>query len=69
MLGEAGDEWPAMPAHVHVYVEDVDAVYRRAVEAGGEPVKEPTRRGDDPDRRGGVKGPGGNTWWMATQEV
>jgi hypothetical protein len=21
----------------------------------------------DPDRRGGVKHPGGNTWWIATQ--
>lgn len=69
MLGEAGEAWPAIPAHIHVYVDDVDAVYRRAVEAGGEPVQEPARRGDDPDRRGGVKDPGGNTWWIATQET
>lgn len=67
MLGEAGDDWPAVPSHIHLYVDDVDTAYRRALDAGGESVQEPTRREGDPDRRGGVKGPGGNTWWIATQ--
>lgn len=68
MLGEAGGDWPAAPCHIHVYVADVDATYRRALAAGGVSVKEPTQRGeDDPDRRGGVKDPGGNTWWIGTQ--
>lgn len=67
MIGDAGPEWPAAPAHLHVYVADVDAVYRRAVEAGGTPVQEPRRREGDPDRRGGVRDPAGNTWWIATQ--
>lgn len=67
MIGDAGPEWPAMPAHLHMYVEDVDAVFARAVEAGGEVVSEPTAREGDPDRRGGVKDPAGNTWWLSTQ--
>ena len=67
MLGDAGESWPAVPSHVHVYVEDVDATYRRALQAGGVPVQSPERKGDDPDRRGGVKDPAGNTWWIATQ--
>lgn len=67
MIGQAGGEWPAIPCHVHVYVPDVNASYERALEAGGESVEAPRQRGDDPDRRGGVKGPGGNTWWLATQ--
>lgn len=67
MLGDAGESWPATPCHVHVYVEDVDAVFRRALDAGGTPVAEPTRQEGDPDRRGGVKGPAGNTWWISTQ--
>lgn len=67
MIGEAGGEWLPVPAFLHVYVEDVDAVYRRALELGAEPVQEPERRGDDPDRRGGFRDPGGNTWWVATQ--
>jgi uncharacterized glyoxalase superfamily protein PhnB len=67
MVGDAGPEWPAVPAHLHVYVADVDAVYRRALDAGGVSVKEPERRDGDPDRRGGVRDPAGNTWWIATQ--
>ncbi len=67
MLGDAGSNWPAVPAHLHVYVEDVDSVYERALKAGGVSVQAPQRKGEDPDRRGGVKDPAGNTWWIATQ--
>lgn len=68
MLGQAGEEWPAVPCHLHVYVSDVDSTYRRALEFGAESVAEPSRREGDPDRRGGVKDPGGNTWWFSTQQ-
>jgi PhnB protein len=68
MLGEAGGAWPAVPSHLHLYVEDVDAAYRRALDAGGIGVQEPSEREGDPDRRGGVKDPGGNTWWLGTQK-
>lgn len=67
MLGEAGENWPAVPCHLHVYVPDVDATYARALENGGEPLQPPARRDGDLDRRGGVLDPGGNTWWFATQ--
>lgn len=67
MLGDAGGEWEPVPAFLHVYVEDVDAVYRRALQLGAEAVQEPERRDEDPDRRGGFRDPGGNTWWVATQ--
>jgi uncharacterized glyoxalase superfamily protein PhnB len=67
MIGDATPQWPPTPAHVHVYVDDVDATYRKAIEAGAESVAEPSRRPGDPDRRGGVKDPAGNTWWIATQ--
>ena len=58
-------QFPPMPAHVHVYVRDVDAVYRRALDAGAVSVQEPVRK-DDPDKRGGVRDAGGTTWWIAT---
>ncbi len=66
MFADAVDGWPAVPAHVHLYVPDVDAAYRRALAAGGTSVLEPVRK-EDPDKRGGVKDPGGTTWWLATQ--
>lgn len=69
MIGEAGGEWKPAPAFLHVYVPDVDDTYNRALKAGGQGVQEPQRRGDDPDRRGGFRDPGGNTWWVATQSI
>jgi PhnB protein len=67
MMGDAGPEWPAVPSHLHVYVPDVDATFKRALAAGGVVVQEPSEREGDPDRRGGVKDPAGNTWWISTQ--
>ena len=58
--------WPPAPSHVHVYVADVDATYRLALEAGAESVQEPVQK-EDEDKRGGVKDPGGTTWWIATR--
>jgi PhnB protein len=69
MIAHGGGQWPAFPSWLHVYVRDVDATYQRALNAGGVSVQEPQRREGDPDRRGGVKDPGGNTWWIATQVV
>ncbi|MDF1502382.1 VOC family protein [Roseisolibacter sp. H3M3-2] len=67
MLADGAPGWEAVPAHVHVYVADVDATYRRALAAGAESVQEPVRKGDE-DRRGGVRDAGGTTWWIATRE-
>lgn len=61
----APDRTP-VPSSVYVYVEDVDATYRRALEAGAASVQEPVKKQDE-DKRGGVKDPGGTTWWIATK--
>jgi len=66
MIADGGGAFPAVPIGLHVYVPDVDETYQRALTAGGIAVQEPTQK-DDPDRRGGVQDPGGNTWWIATQ--
>jgi uncharacterized glyoxalase superfamily protein PhnB len=65
MIADGGEGWPPVPSHVHVYVADVDAAFRRALEAGATAVQEPVQK-DDADRRGGVKDAGGTTWWIAT---
>jgi PhnB protein len=67
MVADGADDNPAFPIWLHVYVPDVDASYRRALDAGGLSVDEPKQREGDPDRRGGVNDPAGNTWWIATQ--
>lgn len=68
MIADASSAYPAFPAWLHVYVPDVDATYKKALAAGGVSVQEPTQREGDPDRRGGVKDPAGNTWWVSTQQ-
>ena len=54
MIADGGEGWPPIPSHVHIYVSEVDAVYRRALEAGATSVQEPVKK-DDEDKRGGVK--------------
>jgi uncharacterized glyoxalase superfamily protein PhnB len=67
MLADASDSFPAFPVWLHVYVPDVDQTYQRALAAGGVAVQEPVQREGDTDKRGGVKDPCGNTWWIASQ--
>lgn len=67
MLGDGREAFPPFPSLIHVYVNDVDRVYARAIAAGGTPVEEPRAREGDPDKRGSVKDPCGNTWAIATQ--
>ncbi len=66
MIADGAEGWPPVASHVHVYVSDVDATYRRALEAGATSVQEPVKKQDE-DRRGGVKDAGGTTWWVATK--
>jgi uncharacterized glyoxalase superfamily protein PhnB len=56
----------AMPAFLYLYVEDADATYRRALEAGAVSLEAPD---DLPygDRRAMVKDPCGNVWQIATR--
>lgn len=54
-----------MPATIYLYVEDTDATYRRALEAGGTSVEEPADQFYG-DRRAAVRDPGGNQWFIAT---
>lgn len=66
MIG--GVEEPAMTREsmLFVYVDDVDAVFERGLEAGGNGIQEPERPEGQPDRRGALEDPAGNTWWIGT---
>ena len=64
-IGEAHGKFPAMPANLHLYVPDADAVYRQALAAGAASEREPR---DEPygDHIAGVRDRFGNIWWIAT---
>jgi PhnB protein len=65
MLGDAGEQNPAMPAMIHLYVDDCDATYEKALAAGGTSEREPTDQFYG-DRSAGVRDQAGNLWWIAT---
>ena len=55
------------PAFLYLYVDDINATYQRALEAGAVSLEEPQ---DLPygDRRGMVEDPCGNIWQIATHK-
>jgi PhnB protein len=53
------------PVSILLYVEDCDAVFHRAVEAGAK-VERPLANQFYGDRTGGVKDPFGFSWYIAT---
>lgn len=65
MMGEASGDFAPMPAMLHLYLEEVDAVYRRALAAGATSLREPTDEFYG-DRSAGVQDASGNQWWIAT---
>jgi len=64
-MGEAHGSYQPMPTMFYLYVEDCDALYKRALSAGATSISEPQ---DQPygDRSAGVTDPFGNKWYIAT---
>lgn len=65
---EAGDLPPDVSGWtgaIYVYVEDVDAVYERAIDLGADPIAEPEAKPYG-ERQAGFRDSGDNTWWVAT---
>lgn len=64
-MGEAHGPYQPMQSMFYLYVPNVDALYKRALEAGATSISEPA---DQPygDRNGGVRDPFGNDWFIAT---
>jgi PhnB protein len=67
MMGEPGGRWKPMPAALYVYVEDADAAYKRALDAGASSVMAPADQFFG-DRNAGVQDAFGNMWWIATHK-
>ena len=64
MMGESQAGGKNFPAMLHLYLEDVDGAYKRAIEAGAKSVREPADQFYG-DRIGGVEDACGNQWWIA----
>jgi PhnB protein len=67
MIADAptSDQGAHMPGVLHLYVDDADKTYRRAIEAGATSLREPADQFYG-DRMAGVEDSLGNHWWIAT---
>jgi PhnB protein len=64
MLGEPADEMKLMPASLYLAVDDADATYERATQAGATSLRAPE---DQPyGRSAGVEDASGNVWWITS---
>jgi PhnB protein len=66
MIGPASEQYPAFPAMVCVYVDDVDAVYASALASGCTSLRSPEDQFYG-DRSAGVLDSEGNQWWLTTR--
>src|SRR6476619_4575158 len=65
-LSEVRGDFQPMPCAIHLYVDDTDDVYKKAVEVGAMPVMEPSNQFYG-DREAFVIDPSGNHWYIATR--
>ncbi len=65
MVADAQGRWEPRPSTLYLYVDDTDATYRRALDAGGTSLMEPATQFYG-DRNAGIEDPSGNYWWIAT---
>jgi PhnB protein len=61
----SSDQGVHTPGVVNVYVQDVDDVYAKALDAGATSLREPEDQFYG-DRSAGVRDAAGNQWWLAT---
>jgi len=64
-VSDGNEQYPTAPAAIHVYVDDPDAAYARALRAGASSFYAPTDDHPSGDRWGAVKDPFGNHWYIA----
>ena len=67
MMGEPMGSCQPMFGSLYLYVHDVDAVYKRALQAGATSTSEPADQFYG-DRSASIKDPVGNQWWIATHK-
>lgn len=65
-LADSGEQWTPIAAPLHVYLENVDEAYRRAVDAGATSIYEPINQPYG-DREAGVRDGRGIEWFLATR--
>ena len=66
MMGRSNEDYSPQKSMLYIFVEDIDSVYKKALNNGAESIMEPADQIYG-DRNAAVKGPSGNSWWMASR--
>ena len=66
MMGDSNLGYNPVSSQLYIYVENLDQVYKRALEAGAVSQLEPTTQFFG-DQLAAVKDPTGNVWYIATR--
>lgn len=64
MYADSTKEYEPATANLFIYVENADATYKKALEAGARSIMEPADQSYG--RSCGVTDPFGNTWWLTS---
>ena len=67
MISDATADYPGQKTMLHLYVPDVIATFKLAIENGCELIEEPVNKNGDPDKRGSFYDFAGNYWAVSTQ--
>ena len=65
MMGEPDGKVTAMRSALYAYVENCDSAYKKALEAGADPISPPANYPHG-DRYAGIRDPWANIWWLVT---
>jgi len=64
MFTDTTEQWKAQPANLFIYVENADATYQKALDAGATSVMGLSDQ--NYGRTCGVQDPFGNVWWITS---
>src|SRR5260370_29501514 len=66
-LADANEQIPAAPIAIHLYFDDADSFFARAIEAGATSIYEVGGHVSG-DRQGAVRDPFGNVWYVSMKQ-
>lgn len=67
MMGDSMGNYAQAPLMMHVYVNDVEDTYQKALQAGCKPLQKPVQRKGEDDKRGAFLDLFGNSWYISTK--
>jgi uncharacterized glyoxalase superfamily protein PhnB len=68
MISQARGDFEGMRSSFYLFVENVDEIYRQAIDCGADDLYGPSDM-EYQDRQAGIQDPAGNYWWISKRLV